>query len=360
MGTIKLAILSLAVVLFTACGSDDSKDEVIEDANLQVELKAKEFFVIMDDIQTKSMLKISFDENLSSWEVKVYAGNYLFEAVNEFNNTITVTNDSLTENTGLEYKLEDTDAEYLNLVASTNDLVSLKMFDTAVEAETYYYNTTLVEMVQSKDFFVVQNNLEKRILYKITIDENVSQWDLTTYSSNFDDESIINTEVGSSIEVSDFNLTVPGVSSFLLNEKKENSFTLAAFVNPLITLEFYETSEDALNYYESFDLRMELKDKTFYSIENNSTDKKLVKLVFNDTLSSYDFETFLDDYNETAISSGSNVLTVTEDKVYFANTSEFRMITNNSDYLEIQSSSNSLITYRLYNSSELAKTYYSE
>ena len=359
MGTIKLAILSLAIVLFTACGSDSSSEEVVQEVNLQVELKAKEFFVIEDNVQTKNMYKMIFDENLSSWDIEIYDGSYSSTPSNIVTNTIAVTTDTLTQTNGLVYKRTNENSEDINLIATANPLIVLKMFDTADEAEEYY-NISLIETLKAKEYFVIQNDLEKRSLYKISVDENATQWDITVYDSQYNEENISNLSAGMTIDVGDSNLTDSGGASFWLSTVEEDSFKLVAYGNSLVTLDFYENSEDALAYYNSIDLRAELSAKTFYVIENNSTDKKLVKLIFNDALTSYDFETYSQDYNETSVSSGSNILTVTENKVYFANTSPFNMITNNDDYIELESLVDSLLTYRLYNSSELAKNYFSE
>lgn len=363
MKHIKLMILAFAIIFFTACGSDSSTNPTAEltaeTTSLQDELKGEEFFVILDNIQTKSMFKISLDENLSSWEIKIYAGDYSLEPANEFNNTIAVTDDTLTESGGSVYKLQDSNGEYINLVSTTSDLVSLKMFDTADEAQLYY-NISLSEKLKGKEFFVVQNDLAKRSLYKISIDENATQWDITTYDSAYNEENISNTSAGMTIDVGDSNLTDSGGASFWLSVVEDDSFKLVAYGNSLVTLDFYETAEDALAYYNSTDLRTELSAKTFYTVSNNSQEKQLIQFTFDESLTQWAFELYAEDYNETATTAGSNTIQVTEDKIYETDGDTLKIISKNSDYIELQSVTNASSLYRLYNTTEAAKTYYSE
>jgi len=356
MDKIKSIILAFAVIFFSACGggSDSTKEEL----TLSEKLKEKEFYTIEDSINTKNMYKIAFDANLSTWSIDIFDNNYSVAAINTIKNNISVKDNTLINNGGSEYQLVGENKDYMNLVSKSNDLVSLKMFTTAQAAEEYY-NISLVEKLKAREFFVVRNDQEKRSLFKITINEDASQWDIISYNSNFSDDNITASALGSTISVTDSNLTDSN-GLLYLNSVDTNMFKLVSYTNSNLILNFYETSKDALDYYNSFDLRVGLKDKAFYSVENNSTDKKLLKLVFNNSLSSYDFETFLNDYNETAISSGSNVLTVTENKIYFANTSPYKLIEQNNDYIEIQSLVNSLSTYRLYNTTETAKAYFKQ
>ena len=375
MGMIKLIILSLAVVLFTACGSDDSTDEVVAEVNdieivdtnnekdsildLQVELKSKAFYVIEDGSSVKNMYKMIFDENLSSWDIEIYSGSYSSTPTNTVTNNIAVTTNTLTNNGGYIYKRTDEISDYINLVAIANPLVVLKMFASAEEAEKYY-KISLEDKLRAKEFFVVQNDLSARSLFKITVDENNTQWDIVSYDANYAEESISSTAAGLAITVSDSNLTDSGGASFWLNTIEEEYFKLVSYGNSLVTLKFFETSDLALSYYTLTDLRTELKGKSFYAVGNNSQEKQLITFTFDDALTQWEFNQYTNDYNETAVNSGINTITVTEDTLFENEADSLKLLSKNSDYIELQSLTNSLSTYRLYNSSELAKTYYSE
>ena len=361
MGTIKLAILSLAVILFTACGSDNSSDESIDITNpdLQVALKGNSFYVIEEGSAVKNIYKMSIEENLSSWDIDIYNGGFSEEPTSSVTNNIAVTTNTLTNNGGYIYKRTDVTNDYINLVSTVNQLAVLKMFTTAQDAEKYY-NIKLGDKLRAKEFFVVQNDLSTRSLFKITVDENNTQWDIVSYGSDYNEESITGTAAGLTISVNDSNLTDSGGASFWLHSIEENYFRLVSYGNALVTLKFFNRSDSALSYYMTTDLRAELKAKSFYAVGNNSQEKQLITFTFDDTLTQWEFNLYASDYNETAVSSGTNTITVTEDTLFETGADSLKLVSKNSDYIELQSISNPLSTYRLYNTAESAKTYYNK
>ena len=363
MDILKLLSLSLAIVLFTACGSDNSEEVLqaateinVPELDLQNELRSKEFFVIEDSIQTKNMYIMSFDENLSSWNIEVYNGDYSTEATNTVNNLIAVSNDTLTNNGGAAYKLTSINSEYTTLVANNNPLVSLRMF-TSSDAAQAYYNIDLRDLLKSKEFFVVQNDLNTRTLYKITVEQNNTQWDIVSYENGFSEDPT-GTGAGLAITVNDSNLTDSGGASFWLNTVEEDFFKLVSYGNSLVTLKFYESSELAKVYYDSIDLRAELKSKTFYAVNELLDEKKLIKFTINETATEWIFELYADDYNETATSSGTNSIIVTEGILFETEGDSLRLTTKTNDYIGLESLSNPLNSYRLYNTIEAAQTFY--
>lgn len=355
MNKIKLLVLAFALIIFSACGGDSSSKNV--ETSLEDKLNAKEFFVIEDSIQTKNMYKISFDENLSSWEIKIYEDDYFLEPVNTVKNNILVSANSVINDGGFEYEFLGENSDYINLVATTNSLIALKLF-TSSELAQEYYNLDLRDELKAKEFFVVQNDLEKRSLFKITVDENTTQWDIVSYGANYSDESITATSAGMQIAVTDSNLTDSGGASFWFSSKEDDYFRLVSHANNLITLKFFEASELAQAYYDSIDLRAEFKNKTFYAVSDNSTTKQLYKFVFNEELSQWEFNIYTSNYNETATNSGTSEIQITENLIAENGNYTLKAVTKNSDYIELKSLSSSLLTFRFYNSSELAQSYF--
>jgi hypothetical protein len=82
--------------------------------------------------------------------------------------------------------------------------------------------------------------------------------------------------------------------------------------------------------------------------------------VINETATEWTFELYANDYNETATTSGTNSITVTEGMLFENEGDSLRLTTKTDEYIELESISNPLNSYKLYNTSESAQSFFAE
>ena len=356
MNNLKLFIISTIIVLFTGCGGGGSSTTPIS-TDLQVLLKDKTFYTVKDSVDKSTLYKIVYDINLTKYDFTTYGNNFNEEVSPSTSANITVTTDSFTD-AGGTWEFEGNEETYINLTLKTNSLVKLKLFDTASLAEDYY-KIDLRDKVKNKEFFVVQNTLTQRSLIKFNFSEDLSTWDVITYNTNFNDDNITGTLLNTSLEISEDNLTVLTYGDYRLNSKEPNFINLVNPSNSDSTFKLYDSSSLALEYFGSLDLRDEVKNKTFYAVKNDGTTKSLFKFEFGNTLTFWLYNIYSDNYNNTATSGTSNIK-VTENILTETSGDSLKLKNKTTDYLELQSLSNSSTTYRFYNTQELAESYFTE
>jgi hypothetical protein len=353
-----LSLFLLSGFLLVGCGSGGSTaGDVNTTVDLRSELKENTFYAVKDNIQSKSLFKMSFDTNLTSWNVQSYDGNYATPIQESVAGDINVTADTISD-AGGSLQLVSKEANYLSLVSTANPLVKLKFFATSALAEAYY-NLSLQDELKAKEFFVVQNNDSNRSLYKIKFTDTLTQWDVTTYSTSYADTASLSSNYGTSIAVTDSNLTDSGGSVFRFQSKEIDYLTLVLTNSSALTLKFYSSEASALEYFNSFDLRKELRSKTVYAVSNNGTNKTLFKFVFTEDLSSWNISIYEGDYLSAPTQSADAQIAVTENMLTDSGSS-LKVVSKESDYLNLVSITNSALTFRLYTSSELAQTYFKE
>lgn len=358
----KSIILVVTIILFSGCGSDSTSETnssiTSETNSLSDMLRSNEFFAIEDSIQTKNIYKITFDENLTSWNIDIYDKNYSLAPVNSVTNKIEVTQNTIINDGGYEYELTGDNTDFIDLVSTISPLQSLKLFKSAELAQAYY-DIKLNDELKAKEFYVVQNDLETRTLFKIDFNEDASQWDIISYDKNYDG-TILGSAMGLDINVTDKSLTDTNGASFWYNSTENGYIRIVSYGNSLITLKFFESAELAQVYYDSFDLRAAFRDKTFYVVSDDTENKQLLKVEINEDLSEWQFDSYLNDYNETAQSSGSSTIVVTENLLQETNSSILKFSTKTDDYIELKSLSNKLVNFRFYNSSSSAESYFKQ
>ncbi len=355
MNKIKLILWSLAMILFIGCGGSSSDVVVTETTvDLRGEFKGQSFYAIKNDVLSRNLFKVVFDENLTNWDIELYDNNYSTESISSGSGEIIVTNNKLTDASG-SLELVSKEANYINLVSTLNPLVTLKLFSNMTLAQEYY-DISLQDELKSKEFFVVQNNSVGRSLYKINFTDDLTQWDVLTYDGNYTNQT--STNYGLSILVNDSNLTDSGETVYRLNSKESDYLNLVATSNSTLTLKFYESETKALEYYNSLDLRDELKDNTFYTVSDNGTTKSLIKLVLTEDISQWSFSVYDNNYTQEPTSTGTAAILVKEDRLIEDGGDTLKLESKQNDYLNLISLSNTAISYRLYTSVQLAQEYY--
>ncbi|MFA6136912.1 MAG: hypothetical protein WC667_02375 [Sulfurimonas sp.] len=365
-----LSLFLLSGFLLVGCGSGgsttpdanttvdvNSTAEVNATVDLRSELKENTFYAVQDDVQSKGLYKVSFDANLTSWNVQAYDNNYSTPIQESVTGDINVTADTISD-AGGSLQLVSKEANYLSLVSTANPLVKLKFFATSVLAEAYY-TLSLIDELKAKEFFVVQNNATSRSLYKINFTDVLTQWDVTTYSTSYANTARLSSNYGTPITVTDSNLTDSGGSVFRFQSKEIDYLTLVSTNSSALTLKFYASEALALEYFNSFDLRQELRSKTFYAVSNNGTNKALFKFVFTEDLSSWNIGIYAGDYLSAPTQSADAQIAVTENMLTDSSSS-LKVVSKENDYINLVSIQESSLTFRFYASSELAQTYFKE
>ncbi|MFA6192466.1 MAG: hypothetical protein WC665_08945 [Sulfurimonas sp.] len=360
-----LSLFLLSGFLLVGCGSGGSTAsdtnatvDVNTTVDLRSELKENTFYAVKDDIQSKSLYKVSFDANLSSWNIQAYDNNYSTAISGGVTADINVTADTLSDASG-SLQLVSKEMNYLSLVSTANPLVKLKFFATSALAEEYY-NLSLKDELKSKEFFVVQNNATNRSLYKIKFTDALTQWDVTTYSTSYADTARLSSNYGTSIAVTDSNLTDSGGSVFRFQSKEVDYLTLVSTNSSALTLKFFASEVLALEYFNSFDLRKELRSKTFYAVSNNGVNKTLFKFVFSEDLSSWNIGVYAGDYLSTPTQSADAQQIAVTENILTDSSSSLKVVSKENDYINLVSIQDSSLTFRFYTSSELAQTYFKE
>ncbi|MDO8454807.1 MAG: hypothetical protein Q7S59_09580 [Sulfurimonas sp.] len=359
-----LSLFLLSGFLFVGCGSGGSTTadanstvDVNATVDLRSELKESTFYAVQDDVQSKGLYKVSFDANLTSWNIQAYDNNYATPIQESVTGDINVTADTITD-AGGSLQLVSKEANYLSLVSTANPLMKLKFFATSALAEAYY-NLSLSDELKAKEFFVVQNNASNRSLYKIKFTDVLTQWDVTTYSTSYADADRLSSNYGTPITVTDSNLTDSGGSVFRFQNKEVDYLTLVSANSSTLALKFYASEALALEYFNSFDLRKELRSQTFYAVSNNGTNKALFKFVFTEDLSSWNISIYTGDYLSAPTQSADAQIAVTENMLADSSSS-LKVASKESDYINLVSIKESSLTFRFYASSELAQTYFKE
>ncbi len=359
-----LSLFLLSGFLLVGCGSGDSTApdtnatvDVNTTVNLRSELKENTFYAVKDNVQSKSLFKMSFDANLTSWNVQAYDNNYSIPIQESVTGDINVTADTLSD-AGGSLQLVSKEANYLSLVSTANPLVKLKFFATSALAEAYYH-LPLRDELKAKEFFVVQNNDSNRSLYKIKFTDTLTQWDVTTYSTSYADTARLSSNYGTSIAVTDANLTDSGGSVFRFQSKEVDYLTLVLTNSSTLALKFYASEALALEYFNSFDLRKELRSKTFYAVSNNGTNKILFKFVFTEDLSLWNISIYTEDYLSAPTQTADAQISVTEN-ILTDSSSSLKVVSKESDYINLVSIKDSSLTFRFYTSSDLALNYFKE
>lgn len=359
-----LSLFLLSGFIFIGCGNGGSTTpdantpaEMNTTVDLRSELSQNTFYAVKDDIQSKSLYKVSFDVNLSSWDIQAYDNNYSTAIPGGVTADINVTADTLSD-AGGSLQLVSKEINYLSLVSTANPLVKLKFFATSELAEEYY-NLSLKDELKSKEFFVVQNNTTDRLLYKINFTDVLTQWDVTTYGTSYADTARLSSYYGTSIAVTDSNLTDSGGSVFRFQSKEVDYLMLVSTNSSALTLKFFSSEALALEYFNSFDLRQELRSKTFYAVSNNGTNKALFKFVFTEDLSSWNISIYTGDYLSAPTQSADAQIVVTEN-ILTDSSSSLKVVSKESDYINLVSITDSSLTFRFYTSSESAQTYFKQ
>ena len=357
MDKIKVVLIALVMAMFIGCGSSDNSDSTETVVDLRDELKGDTFYIVKNDVLSRNLFKVTFDENLTTWNIDVYDNNLSSESIDTAVGDIVVTNTTLTDNSG-SLKLVSKEDSYIDLVSTVNPLVTLKLFSDSDLAQAYY-DVSLEDEVKGKEFFVVQNTITERTLLKLKFDNVLESWDMTVYDKTFSDDNATGTDLGVLIDVTDENITIEKTGAiFRLNSKEVDYLNLVSTIDTSVTLKLYESEQKALEYFNSFDLRDELKNNTFYTVRDNGTNKSLFKFVFTDDVTKWDFNVYDNNYTEEATTTGSSTILISEDRLTEDGGDILVFDSKEEDYLNLISLSNSSITYRLYSSPSLAETYF--
>jgi len=363
-----LSFLVISSFTFVGCGGGGGGSETnstIADSNttpdvnttvdLRNEFKANTFYAVKDDIQSKSLFKISFDDNLSSWNLESYDHNYSSTMLDTVTENISLTTDTLSNAAG-SLQLASKEKSYIELVSTLNPLLSIKFFQSSTLAEGYY-NISLKDELRAKGFFVVQNNASNRALYKIDVKDDLSQWDITNYNTSYTDP--ISSSYGLPITVFDSNLTDSGGNVFRFQSKETDYLSLVFMDSSTLTLKFYFSQAQALEYFNSFDLRKELRAQIFYAVSNNINGKTLFKLIFTEDLSSWNISIYDGNYTTEPSQNADANISVSENTLTDSSTI-LKVVSKESDYLSLISIQDSAFTFRLYKSPNLAESYFNK
>lgn len=342
----------LIVVTFSGCGGGSSSSSV----SLENKLKSKVFYGVENSIYNTNLYKITFDSNLSSWKILTFQNNYSSESISTFENNISVTGNILENIGGYEYIYDPKTLEYIDLRAKKNSLVFLKLFNSPSEAENFH-NKSLSSEVLGKSYFVVQNDFNSRSLFKSTFSNDGSTWDLLTYDGNYSNQT--STSLDLNIAITDNNLTTNNGSSFALNSINREFIQLASTSSYLVTLKLFAEENEAIEYYNSKDLRKEVKNKTFYAVSSSGDKKTRFKFTFTEDLTNWDIEIYALSFDEVAFNNAQSVsVLVTEDSLTDAGDSlYYESKTDDYIFLTSKTSSN---TFRFYTSKDLAEAYFKE
>ena len=359
--TLLISIFLLSIFNIIGCGGGSSS-VTSNDLNtttiitLKDKLRDKTFYVVEDGASQSTLSKISFDSNLSKWTVVNYKDNFDTPINEPLDTNITVNADSLIiSNLNLYWDQNQTD--YINLILDSNSLVKLKLFSSKLQAQQYY-DISLKDELKDQEFFAVENTRLKRELFKFSFNKDLNSLNLISYDSNFSDDNITGVSLGANIVVNDDNFTITDSNtSFRLNSKEKDYLNLVSTIDTLTTIKFYKSQTPALAYYNSFDLRKVFKNRTFYVVSSNVSQKSLIKVVFSDNLSQWTISVYDNNYSQAPIQEANASILVTEDILSDSGDS-LKFKEQTSQYMQFKSLINSSNIYRFYNDKDLAQEYF--
>ncbi|MEA3354519.1 MAG: hypothetical protein U9Q33_11965 [Campylobacterota bacterium] len=209
---------------------------------------------------------------------------------------------------------------------------------------------SLSDELQGESYYVVKDNLYSKGIYKIDFDTNLTKWDITVYDANFTAQT---TPVSADINVTDTTIT-DSSGTLVYNNNNSEYINLVTQSSSLVKLKFFESKDDAQNYSNT-SLQDEVKGKEFYAVQRNSLESTLFKFIFNESATLWDVTVYDSNYSTQTGSYLNMGVTVTTNRLVDGSVM-YALNSIEEDYISLVNNEN--LTFRLYENSVDAETYY--